>query len=53
MNQLQLSAWAYHCLLKLALAISDLAASECILPSQLAEVLQYPPKEMMGQICPN
>jgi magnesium chelatase family protein len=48
MNQLQLSARAYHRLLKLARTIADLAGCEHILPPHLAEALQYRPKEMMG-----
>ncbi len=41
MNQLQLSARAYHRILKLACTIADLAASEHIQPANLAEALQY------------
>ena len=41
MNQLQLSARAYHRILKLARTIADLAGSDEILPAQVAEALQY------------
>ena len=41
MNQLQLSARAYHRVLKLARTIADLAGSEGIEPNHLAEALQY------------
>jgi magnesium chelatase family protein len=44
MNQLHLSARAYHRVLKLARTIADLAGEEKIAPTHLAEALQYRPK---------
>ncbi len=44
MTQMQLSARAYHRVLKLARTIADLAGEETITPQHLAEALQYRPK---------
>jgi magnesium chelatase family protein len=44
MNQMQLSARAYHRVLKLARTIADLAGELNISPQHLAEALQYRPK---------
>ncbi len=46
MRQLQLSARAYHRVLKLARTIADLAGEANITPPHLAEALQYRPREM-------
>ena len=44
MNQMQLSARAYHRVLKLTCTIADLAGEEAIAPAHLAEAFQYRPK---------
>ena len=47
MTQINLSAWAYHRILKLARTIADLAGCGEIQSVHLAEALQYRPKLMI------
>lgn len=47
MRQLQLSARAFHRVLKIARTIADLSGSDTIAPNHLAEALQYRPKMML------
>ena len=46
-QQMNLSARAYHRVLKLARTIADLAGEQKILPAHLAEALQYRPRELV------
>jgi predicted ATPase with chaperone activity len=47
-QRLQLSARAFHRVLKLARTIADLAEAETIAAPQLAEALQYRPRVDVG-----
>jgi magnesium chelatase family protein len=53
MTQLNVSARAYHRILKPARTIADLAGNDDIQSAHLAEALQYRPKIMMGQSFPS
>jgi magnesium chelatase family protein len=47
MQQLQMSARAFHRILKLARAIADLAGSQGIEIAHLAEAIQYRPRRVV------
>ena len=45
MQQMQMSAWAYYLILKLARTIADLAESVEIKTGHIAEAIQYRPRK--------
>ena len=47
MQQLHLSARAFHCILKLARSIADLENSDIIKANHIVEAIQYRPRRMV------